>query len=132
MDGCTAIVIRRATATAPATMEKVTLSEKNWFAEVQKLCGGYIQLFHSYKGERTKRGSQASLDVWCNEDGFSQFPFPTIHATRPYETELFGPIVIMAAKKAYGNVREMTQAEQESITLLHNPGFLTDLLMLPI
>jgi hypothetical protein len=128
----TAIVIRRATATAPATMEKVTLPEKNWFKAVQTLCGGYIQLFHSYKGERTKRGGQASLDVWCNEDGISQFPFPTIRATQPYETHLFGPIVIMAAKKAYGNVREMTQAEQESIALLHTPGFLTDLRMLPL
>lgn len=103
------------------TMNPITLSDKNWFAEIQEICGGCIQLGPSHKGFR-KRGSQASLDLWVNEDGISMEMTKTLvvdqGAIGMGLTPLYGPIVLMAAKKPYGSPRPFNQSELDSIRLV--------------
>lgn len=114
-----AIVIRRNKGDKEATIDIITLSAKNYFQEMQDICGGIIQLFGSYKGERNQKGSNASLDVWVGEEA-AMYDLPrTVSAIHPQQfvQELYGPVVIMASKKAYGSPRELTVREASSIQL---------------
>ena len=102
-------------------MTPMALNTKTWFADVQTLCGGYIELGYTTKGERTKRGSAASLDLWANEDGIALGLAPTVQIVDPVmgrSAPLYGTLVLVAATKAYGKPRDMTTKEQESIVLV--------------
>lgn len=110
-------------ATGTVTMTTMALNTKTWFADVQTLCGGYIELGYTTKGERTKRGSAASLDLWANEDGIALGLAPTVQLIDPMVDRtltLFGTVVLVAATKAYGKPRDMTEKERASIELIND------------
>ena len=121
-----ALKIERDPTTHKVTMVPMQLNPKTWFADVQTLCGGYIERAWVTKGERTKRGSSASLELWANEDGIAMDLTPTVQLQDAHaklvgkSAPLFGTLVLIATTKAYGNPRPMTEAEKTSIQLVED------------
>ena len=108
-------------ATGKVTMVPMALNPKTYFKDIQTLCGGYIERAWTAKGERTTRGSNASLELWANEDGIALNLPPTVQLEDPElgrSAPLFGTLVVVAVGKAYGKPRDMTEKEKESIALV--------------
>lgn len=116
-----ALKIERDATTGKVTMTPMALNPKTYFADIQTLCGGYIERAWTAKGERTKKGSNAALELWANEDGIALGLTPTVQLEDPVmgrSAPLFGTLVLVAVGKAYGKPRDMTEKEKESVMLL--------------